>query len=75
MACLSPTEGVVRGDAVRQGQTHTFDSFQRAVHALAPTCPHCGVRIVRHGVEQVGDIYCCANCAQEEGASRLQDRA
>ena len=35
-----------------QGKTHTFDSFECAIHALAPTCPHCGVRIVGHGVEQ-----------------------
>jgi len=55
-----------------QGQTH---SFECAIHALAPTCPHCGVRIVGHGVEQGGDIFCCAHCAQEEGATRLQDRA
>ena len=58
-----------------QGKTHTFDSFECAIHALAPTCAHCGVRIIGHGVEQGGNIYCCAHCAQEEGASRLQDRA
>src|SRR5262245_3628381 len=24
------------------GVTHTFDSFECAIHALAPTCAHCG---------------------------------
>jgi hypothetical protein len=24
------------------GSTHTFDSFECAIHALAPTCAHCG---------------------------------
>jgi hypothetical protein len=25
-----------------QGATHVFDSFECAIHALAPTCAHCG---------------------------------
>ncbi len=37
-----------------QGKTHTFDSFECAIHALAPTCKHCSTRIVGHGVEQGG---------------------
>jgi hypothetical protein len=31
------------------GKSHTFDSFECAIHALAPTCEHCGVRIAGHG--------------------------
>ena len=57
------------------GETHTFDSFECAMHALAPTCPHCGVRIAGHGVEQDGQIFCCAHCAEQQGASGLRDRA
>jgi nitrite reductase/ring-hydroxylating ferredoxin subunit len=56
------------------GRTHTFDSFECAVHALAPVCPHCGVRIAGHGVEQDGRIFCCAHCAAQEGAGGLRDR-
>jgi hypothetical protein len=26
------------------GQSHTFDSFECAIQALAPTCAHCGSR-------------------------------
>src|SRR5262245_10035719 len=26
------------------GTTHTFDSFECAIHALAPTCENCGIR-------------------------------
>ena len=33
------------------GETHTFDSFECAIHALAPHCAHCDCRIVGHGVE------------------------
>ena len=34
---------------VMGGQTHVFDSFECAIHTLAPSCGHCGVRIVGHG--------------------------
>jgi hypothetical protein len=57
------------------GITHTFDSFECAIHAVAPTCAHCGCRIIGHGVEADGRIFCCANCAKQEGDDRLTDRA
>jgi hypothetical protein len=46
-----------------------------AIHALAPTCAHCGCRIIGHGVEADGRMFCCANCAKQEGDDRLVDRA
>lgn len=58
-----------------QGKTHIFDSFECAIHALAPTCTHCGCRIIGHGVEADGKIFCCANCAKQEGVQALRDRA
>lgn len=57
------------------GPTRTFDSFECAIHALAPTCGHCGCRIVGHGVEAGDRIYCCAHCAEAEGAGGVQDQA
>lgn len=57
------------------GQTHTFDSFECAIHALAPTCVHCGVRIVGHGLEKDGRMFCCDNCAEHAGVTELRDRA
>src|SRR5918995_1539456 len=57
------------------GETHVFDSFECAIHALAPTCEHCGCRIIGHGVEADGSIYCCAHCASMAGATQVQDRA
>ena len=59
---------------VRNGEQHTFDSFECAIHALAPTCGHCGCRIIGHGVEADGSVYCCASCAREVGAEDLRDR-
>ncbi|MEW5792595.1 MAG: hypothetical protein ACOY4L_00930 [Pseudomonadota bacterium] len=56
------------------GHSHTFDSFECAIHSLAPSCAHCGCRVVGHGVEANGIIYCCASCAHQEGVKGLEDR-
>jgi hypothetical protein len=60
---------------VAQGTTHVFDSFECAIHALAPTCAHCDCRIVGHGVEAGGRMFCCANCAKLAGVTGVRDRA
>lgn len=57
------------------GEAHTFDSFECAIHALAPSCGHCGVRITGHGLEKNGRMFCCAHCAGAEGVSGVRDRA
>ena len=62
-------------DVVRNGERHTFDSFECAIHMMAPTCAHCECRIIGHGVEQGDSIFCCANCAEQMGVSSLRDRA
>ena len=46
------------------GQDHVFDSFECAIHALAPTCGHCGCKVVGHGVERGEAIFCCSHCAE-----------
>lgn len=46
----------------------TFDSFECALHAMAPTCAHCACRIIGHGVEAPdGRYFCCAHCAEMAG--------
>ena len=57
------------------GSSHVFDSFECAIHAIAPTCAHCGCRIIGHGLEAGGQIFCCANCAREQGVEGVTDRA
>jgi hypothetical protein len=59
----------------REGESHTFDSFECAIHALAPTCAHCGCRVIGHGVEVGDEIFCCAHCAAAEGREGVADRA
>lgn len=63
-------------DVLIGGARHTFDSFECAIQAVAPSCAHCNCRIIGHGVEVAERIYCCANCANASGASgSVMDRA
>jgi len=57
------------------GRRHTFDCFECAIHLLAPACDHCGVRIIGHGLEKEGRMFCCDHCAEHEGVTELRDRA
>jgi hypothetical protein len=60
---------------VAGGEPHVFDSFECAIHVLAPTCAHCGCRVIGHGVEAGGEVYCCAHCARAGGHDEIVDRA
>lgn len=63
-------------DVIISGARHTFDSFECAIQAVAPSCAHCSCRIIGHGVEVGQQIFCCANCAKAAGNSeRVADRA
>jgi hypothetical protein len=55
------------------GRRHVFDSFECAIHALAPKCEHCHCKIVGHGIESTGRYYCCAHCAHVSGVSGAVD--
>ena len=56
------------------GEEHIFDSFECAIHALAPSCAHCNCRIIGHGIEDGENMYCCANCAKQMGVQAVVDR-
>lgn len=56
------------------GKSQTFDSFECAIHALAPRCAHCQCTIIGHGVEANGTMYCCAQCARKAGVTGVDDR-
>ncbi|MGB2712063.1 MAG: hypothetical protein WBC33_11155 [Conexibacter sp.] len=60
--------------AVAGGEQHVFDSFECAIHELAPACEHCGCRILGHGVEAGASLFCCAHCAEASGVSGMRDR-
>ena len=58
----------------KDGQNYTFDSFECAIQKLAPQCETCGTRIVGHGVEAEGRMFCCDHCAKKGGITSLRDR-
>ena len=62
-------------DITKAGSTLTFDSFECAINKLAPSCKHCGCRIIGHGLEADGAFYCCDHCAEKSGVTELRDRA
>jgi hypothetical protein len=57
------------------GRDLTFDSIECAAQEIAPLCAHCGVRVLGHGTEAEGTVFCCAHCAAKQGHDELQDRA
>jgi len=58
----------------QRDETHVFDSFECAIHLLAPMCAHCGCRVVGHGVEVENTVFCCAHCASQSGMEGVRDR-
>jgi len=54
------------------GRTGTFDCFECAIHAMAPVCQHCSCRIIGHGVESNGRVFCCASCARAAGVANVR---
>ena len=57
------------------GSRYFFDSFECAIHALAPVCGHCGCRVIGHGMEADSSVFCCAHCAEAAGVVGVADRA
>lgn len=58
---------------VMHGEEHVFDSFECAIHSLAPRCHHCGCRVIGHGAQHADAVYCSAHCARTAGISGLVD--
>lgn len=54
-------------------QPHVFDSFECAIHRMAPRCEHCGCTIIGHGVQGDGRFFCCAHCARAAGSEGVVD--
>jgi len=58
MDCEAPLELGFRG------RVGIFDSFECAIHAMAPCCERCHCRIIGHSIESKGQLYCCSHCAR-----------
>ena len=61
-------------EVIVSGESHIFDSFECAIHSLAPKCNHCGCRIIGHGVESDSRMFCCAHCDSVAGVAGMKDR-
>lgn len=57
----------------QNGKTGVFDCFECAVHAMAPRCANCGVRVLGRGVETGSAIFCCPNCAKSPSLSNVSE--
>ncbi|MBL9169420.1 MAG: hypothetical protein JNN07_16895 [Verrucomicrobiales bacterium] len=62
-------------EVVMNNSSHFFDSFECAIQALAPQCAGCDCRIIGHGVELDGVMFCCVHCSKAWGETNLKDRA
>lgn len=58
-----------------KGSFYNFDSFECAIHLLAPKCKNCEVKVIGHGVESGGDVFCCSACARICGITDLKDHS
>jgi len=61
-------------EVIVEGDIHHYDSFECAIHALAPECAHCGCKVIGHGVQAGDEVYCCAHCATHSGVVGIHDR-
>jgi len=62
-------------EVIVAGKHHTFDSFECAIHALAPVLPapfHSVGEWVATAVEANGQIFCCVHCARTAGKTQLK---
>jgi hypothetical protein len=57
-----------------KGKVHVFDSFECAIHAVAPRCAECGCVVMGHGIESKGIYFCGARCAERFGIEGARDR-
>ena len=71
--CGNDYEQVMQIQMPGESEVHTFDSFECALHALAPKCEHCGCRIAGHGHQANGRMFCCAHCARAQGVQGFVD--
>ena len=62
-------------EVVAAGATHVFDSFECAIHKMAPICEHCGCRIIGHGVEAEGISFAAPTARGWSGSRHSEPRA
>jgi hypothetical protein len=51
--------------------SYVFDSFECAIQELAPRCAHCSCRIIGHGLERGGRMFCCEHCSRSAESAQV----
>ncbi len=62
-------------EITHSGKKNYYDSFECAIHHLAPRCLHCGIPVIGHGVEVDEAIFCSAHCSRCHGKYGAIDRS
>jgi len=62
-------------EVVVGGKRSWFDSFECAIHMLAPRCAECGMAVIGHGAERGGVIFCCEHCMRQHGGEERREHA
>lgn len=53
------------------GSDGVFDCLECAIERIAPRCRHCGCRVIGHGVESAGVIFCCNHCVRASSSDAV----
>ena len=59
----------------QKGRTHAFDSFECAIHAMAPACSHCSCAHHWPRTGSRGRLLLLRDCAEMAGVAGMRDRA
>ena len=73
VTCGNTSESIYR--VSHQDREYVFDSIECLAAALAPSCEVCGLRILGHGLEISGRLFCCTQCARRVGLNRPVKRS
>ena len=55
------------------GSDGVFDCLECAIARIAPVCKHCGCRVIGHGVEAAGVIFCCNHCLRASASDAVDE--
>jgi hypothetical protein len=73
--CAVCGQEVAGGFQITTGDSRVFDSFECAIHSLAPRCRRCGCAILGHGYHRDGALYCCFGCSRDARLDSAVDEA
>ena len=55
------------------GSDGVFDCMECAIERVAPRCKHCSCRVIGHGVEAAGVIFCSNHCLRASTNDSLDE--